>query len=60
MVEQNEVPQKQAPKQEVCTIRIMFPVTSDEHALDIKTKVAALLSDIEQVRSEFSISSMNR
>ena len=60
MQEPNETTQSPQHKQEICTIRIAFPVSSDEHALDIKSKIAALLSDVEQVRSEFSISSMNR
>ena len=43
------------PKQEICTFRIMFPVESDEQAIDYKKKIAAMLSDIEGVQVEFKI-----
>ena len=41
--------------QEVCTIRIMFPVTSDEHAIECKRKIEATLSDIPNTNIQFSI-----
>jgi len=46
------------PKKEVCSITIMFPVTSDEQALDIKTKVSELVKDVEGVRFDFRITVM--
>jgi len=49
---------KLAPPQEICSMRIMFPVSSDEDALNVKHKVAEVLKGVEQVRTEFSISSM--
>jgi len=42
---------------ELCTIRIMFPVVSDEHAINAKKKVTAALSDIENVQIHFSLMS---
>lgn len=41
---------------EVCSIRIMFPVQSDEQAIEYKKKIAAILSDVPDVQVHFSIS----
>lgn len=41
-------------KKELCTIRIMFPVESDEQAIEYKRKITALMTDIPQARIEFS------
>ncbi|GAG54129.1 unnamed protein product [marine sediment metagenome] len=43
------------PKQEICSIRIMFPVTSDEQAIDYKKKISAMLKDIPDATIQFSI-----
>lgn len=40
---------------EICTIRIMFPVTSDEQALDCKKRIRESLKDIPDVQTQFSI-----
>lgn len=40
---------------EVCTIRIIFPVQSDEQALACKRKVREVLSDIPDVNVQFSM-----
>ena len=42
--------------QEVCSIRIMFPVDSDEQAIDCKKKISEVLSDISEVTMQFGIS----
>ncbi len=42
-------------KTEVCTIRIMFPVDSDEQAIDCKKKIRAVLKDIPDVNIQFSM-----
>lgn len=42
-------------KQEVCTIRILFPVVSDEHAVDIKKKIQAMLLEIPETHIQFSL-----
>jgi len=47
---------KTAPIQ-VCSIRIAFPVESDEQAIDYKKKINDVLADIPQVRIEFSLMS---
>ncbi len=44
--------------QEICSIRIMFPVQSDEQALDCKKKIQTALGDIENVNIQFSITNM--
>lgn len=51
-------PQTDKSKQEVCTIRIMFPVESDEQAIACKKKLAEALSDISDVVTHFSIGTM--
>ncbi|NVM23979.1 MAG: hypothetical protein HWN68_19645 [Desulfobacterales bacterium] len=43
------------PKQELCTIRIMFPVKSDEQAIEIKKKIAAELIDIPDAQLHFAL-----
>lgn len=44
--------------QEICSMRIMFPVTSDEQAIEYKKKINAVLSDIPNARIEFTLSSV--
>lgn len=48
--------QKPQPKQ-VCTIRIMFPIETDEQAIAYKKKINDVLVDIPNVRIEFSLMS---
>jgi len=43
------------PKQEICSIRIMFPVESDEAAIDCKKKIEAILSNKAEAQIQFSI-----
>ncbi len=43
------------PKQEICSIRIMFPVESDEQAIDCKKKIAAIMKDIPEIQIYFSL-----
>ncbi|GAH66594.1 unnamed protein product [marine sediment metagenome] len=42
-------------KKELCTIRIMFPVESDEQALNAKKQIAEALKGIEDVQIHFAI-----
>lgn len=42
---------------EICSIRIMFPVESDEQALAFKKKIGDLLADIPDAMIQFSINS---
>ncbi|GAI67848.1 unnamed protein product [marine sediment metagenome] len=44
-------------KKEVCMIRIVFPVQSDEQAIDCKKKVQAVLADIPDIQIHFSLMS---
>jgi len=46
--------QQTIPK-EICTIRIGFPVETDEKAIEYKKKIAELLSSIPNVRIEFTL-----
>lgn len=52
----DEPEQKPQPK-EVCSIRIMFPVDTDEQAIEYKKKITDILSDIPLARIEFSLMS---
>ena len=45
-------------KQEVCTIKIMFRVESDEVAIGYKKKIEEVLSDGSDVQVQFSIMSL--
>ena len=42
---------------EICTIRIVFPVESDEKAIEYKRKIKDVLSDISDVQIHFAIMS---
>lgn len=50
----DEPEQKTMPK-EICTIRIGFPVDTDEQAIEYKRKISHVLADIPNVRIEFTI-----
>ena len=54
-MEQNDNPQ---PTTEICSIRIGFPVESDEQAIAYKRKISDILADIPEVRIEFSLSTI--
>ncbi|MBA7654885.1 hypothetical protein ES703_62778 [subsurface metagenome] len=41
--------------QEICTIRIMFPVTTDETAVAIKQELKKALADVPDVHIQFMI-----
>ena len=56
MAEENGQPVKQPPQ--ICSIRIGFPVETDEQAIEYKKKISNILTDMPQVRIEFSLSSM--
>lgn len=43
------------PKKEICTIRIMFPVNSDEQAIDYKKKIADILKDEPAAQIHFAL-----
>lgn len=43
---------------EVCTIRIVFPVTSDEQALKYKRSIQDVLSDVPDALVHFAITPM--
>ena len=55
MLNENGKPTTAQGKQEVCTIRIMFPVDTDEQAIEYKKKIAAVLADKQDVQQQFSI-----
>ncbi|MCJ7828829.1 MAG: hypothetical protein MUP81_03695 [Dehalococcoidia bacterium] len=46
------------PVPEICQIRIIFPVVSDEQALGCKKKIAAALADIKDVAINFTIGNL--
>ncbi|GAI52396.1 unnamed protein product, partial [marine sediment metagenome] len=50
----DETEQKPLPKQ-VCSIRIMFPVETDEQAIEYKKKIGDVLADISNARIEFAL-----
>lgn len=58
MDEKNGVNENPQPLNEVCTIRIVFPVKSDEQALAIKTNIKTLLKDIPEAQVHFSLMPM--
>jgi len=40
---------------EICTIRIIFPVKSDDQALEIKKKISNLLNEIPDAQLHFAL-----
>jgi len=40
---------------ELCTMRIAFPVIDDDQAIDIKKKIAAILSDVPDSAINFTL-----
>jgi len=55
MPQPNERTTQTQPNQEICSIRIMFPVNSDEQAIQYKKKITALLAEIPDAQIVFSI-----
>lgn len=55
----NEREEKLPPKQ-VCTMRIIFPVESDEQAIAYKRKINEALSDLPEAGIDFGLSNMTR
>lgn len=47
-----------AQPKELCTLRIAFPVESDEHAVSVKKQISDILTGIPKVQIHFSIMSM--
>jgi len=43
------------PEKELCTIRIMFPVDTDEQAIDYKKKISEVLAAIPEAQIQFSL-----
>ncbi|KKK83653.1 hypothetical protein LCGC14_2791210 [marine sediment metagenome] len=50
-----ETPPKDTSEQEICTIKIMFPVTNDEQAIGIRRDIKNMLSSIPDSRIQFSL-----
>ena len=46
------------PKKEVCRLSIIFPVESDEQAIEYKKKISALLVEIPDAQINFSLMTM--
>lgn len=60
MQEQNEPTTSPPQPKEICSIRIAFPVMTDEQAIEYKKKVSAVLSDIPDANIQFSIITNSR
>ena len=45
------------PQPEVCIIKIVFPIASDEEAIKVKQKIAAILAEIPETVINFSLMS---
>lgn len=50
-------PQMDKSNSEICTIRIMFPVDSDEQAIEAKKKISEAMADIPETQVQFAIMS---
>ncbi len=48
--------QKEKPEpKELCTMRIAFPVESDEQAIEVKKKITAILAEIPDAGIQFTL-----
>jgi len=47
--------QEQSTPKQLCTIRIGFPVKSDEQAIEYKRKIGAILAEIPEAQIQFSL-----
>ncbi len=43
---------------EICTIRMMFPVESDEQAIAFKKKISVILAEIPDAQMQFSLATI--
>lgn len=43
---------------QVCQIRILFPVDSDDDAIEYKKKISEIVSSIQDARIQFSLNTM--
>jgi len=50
-----ETPNKDTNKQNICSIRILFPVESDEQAIEYKKKISNLLTEMPDAQIQFSL-----
>lgn len=55
MGENTIIPQS---NQEICSIRIMFPVISDEQAIEYKRKITSMLAEIPDANIQFTLNTM--
>lgn len=46
------------PGSQLCSINIMFAATSDDEALEVKKKVGEAVSGLDNVRVQFSMTTM--
>lgn len=46
-------------KKEICSMRVMFPVDSDEQAIEYKKKITALLAEIPEANIQFNLMPVN-
>lgn len=49
-------PEQTTPPKDVCSMRIVFPVESDEQAVSIKKAISNILADIPNAFIAFSLS----
>lgn len=55
MPEPDETTTSPPRPKEFCSIRIVFPVTSDEQAIEYKKRLSDILGDVKDLHIEFSI-----
>ena len=51
-------PEQNKPPKQICSMRIVFPVDTDEQAITYKKKISYVLSEIAHARIEFTLSTM--
>jgi len=47
--------EQKTPVKDICTIKIMFPVDTDEQAIEYKKKITDILADIPAAQIQFNL-----
>ena len=48
------------PQKQLCTIRILFPVDSDDQAVEYKKKISGLIAEIPDAQIQFTLMTQPR
>lgn len=47
--------EQKTPVKDICTIKIMFPVETDEQAIEFKKKISEILAEVPTAQIQFNL-----